>query len=113
GYVLASIIVQRVSGQRLDDFARKRIFAPVGMAGSRFQHDHTAVVPDKANGYQRRGDRWVVSNSNLDVVGDGGLYSSVDDMLRWLANLDHPVVGAKALGVMRTSARLNDGSPSG
>jgi CubicO group peptidase (beta-lactamase class C family) len=113
GYVLVSIIVQRVSGQRLDDFASKRIFIPLGMTASRFQHDHTAAVPDKANGHQRRGDQWRVANSNLDVVGDGGLYSSVDDMLRWLANLDRPVVGAKALGVMRTSARLNDGSPSG
>jgi CubicO group peptidase (beta-lactamase class C family) len=113
GYVLVSIIVQRVSGQKLDAFARARIFAPVGMAGSRFQHDHTAAIPDKANGYQRRGDQWVVSNSYLDVVGDGGLYSSVDDMLKWLANLDRPVVGAKALAVMRTSARLTDGSPSG
>jgi len=113
GYVLVSIIVQRVSGERLDDFARKRIFAPLGMSASRFQHDHTAAVPDKANGYRGRVGAWTVANSNLDVVGDGGLYSSVDDMLRWLANLDRPKVGAQALGVMRTSARLNDGSPSG
>jgi len=113
GYVLVSIIVQRVSGQRLDDFARARIFAPLGMTGSRFQHVHTAAIPDMANGYRRRGERWIVYNSNLDVVGDGGLYSSVDDMLRWLANLDHPKVGAKALTIMRTSARLNDGSSSG
>lgn len=113
GYVLVSIIVQRVSGQRLDDFARTRIFKPLGMAGSRFQHDHTAAIPDKANGYDRRGEQWRSSNSYLDVVGDGGLYSSVDDMLRWLANLDHPKVGSKALTIMRASARLNDGSPSG
>ena len=113
GYVLASIIVQRISGQRLDDFARARIFTPLGMTGSKFQHIHTATIADKANGYERRGDRWQVSNSYLDVVGDGGLYSSVHDMLQWLANLDRPQVGAKALDLMRASAELNDGSPSG
>ncbi|WP_193743274.1 serine hydrolase domain-containing protein [Sandarakinorhabdus sp. AAP62] len=113
GYVLAAMIVQRVSGQRLDDFARARIFTPLQMAGSKFQHDHNALILDKANGYERRDGGWIASNSNLDVTGDGGLYSSVDDMLRWLANLDAPIIGTQALSTMRASALLNDGSPSG
>ena len=82
GYVLLSIIVQRVSKHRLDDFARARMFTPLGMTGSRFQHDHTVAIAEKASGYQGAPTRWVQSNSYLDVVGDGGLYSSVDDMLK-------------------------------
>lgn len=113
GYVLIAMIVQRVSGQRLDDFARARIFVPLGMNASRFQHNHTVEIPDRANGYQSSGDNLDVANSYLDVTGDGGLYSSVDDMLRWLGNLDRPIVGAHALAKMRASARLNNGAPSG
>ena len=113
GYVLLSIVVHRVSGQRLDDFARARMFGPLGMSHSRFQHDHNAPIPEKANGYQRGPGGWQLANSQLDVVGDGGLYSSVDDMLKWLAAMDHPKVGAKALTLMRAPAHLNDGSSTG
>lgn len=113
GYVLVAMIVQRVSGQRLDDFARYRIFTPLGMTHSRFQHDHTADIPGRAHGYESVEGQWAISDSHLDVVGDGGLYSSVDDMLRWLTNLDRPIVGAKALVMMRASGHLTDGSPSG
>jgi len=113
GYVLASIIVKRVSGKRLDDFARERIFAPLGMDSSRFQHDHTAPIPEKASGYAPRGEGWAEANSYLDVTGDGGLYSTVSDMLKWLSNLDQGAVGARAVSLMRASARLNDGSSSG
>src|SRR5580698_5657306 len=56
GYVLASILVERVSGQNLDAFARQRIFAPLGMDATRCQHDHTAIVPDKVFGYEWRGE---------------------------------------------------------
>jgi len=113
GYVTLSLIVQRVSGQRLDDFARARIFTPLGMTQTRFQHDHTQAVPEKANGYVKSGDGWKISNSNLDLVGDGGLYSTAGDMLRWIANMDSGKVGAKSVALMRVSARLKDGTLTG
>jgi hypothetical protein len=79
------------------------------MNATRFQHDHSSLVPGKAFGYQRRDGVWHTSNSMLDVVGDGGLYSSVADMLRWLANFDDPKVGGKALATMRTAGKLSSG----
>ncbi len=45
GYVLLSLIVQRVTGRPLDDVARERIFTPLNMRSTRFQHDHTAPIP--------------------------------------------------------------------
>lgn len=113
GYVALSMIVQRVSGQRLDDFARARIFTPLGMTQTRFQHDHNQPVPEKANGYVKSATGWTLSNSNLDVVGDGGLYSTAGDMLRWIANMDSGKVGAKSVALMRVSARLKDGKLTG
>ena len=109
GYVLLSQMVKNVSDKSLDQFARERVFGPLGMKSTRFQHDHSALVPGKAVGYQRRNNEWHVSNSMLDVVGDGGLYSSVADMMHWLANFDEPKVGAKALETMRTPGKLTNG----
>jgi CubicO group peptidase (beta-lactamase class C family) len=109
GYVAASILVHRATGQNLDAFARQRIFAPLGMDATRCQHDHTAIVPDKVVSYERRGETLRAGSSLLDVVGDGGMYSSVQDMLLWLRNLQAPRVGAAQLERMRAPARMNGG----
>jgi CubicO group peptidase (beta-lactamase class C family) len=108
--VLLSLVIKRVTGKNLDAFARERIFGPLGMNSTRFQHDHSALVPGRAIGYERRDGVWHTFNSMLDVVGDGGLYSSVADMLHWLANFDNSRVGAKALETMRTPGKLSNGT---
>jgi CubicO group peptidase (beta-lactamase class C family) len=108
GYVLLSIIVQRVTGRPLDEFARERIFTPLGMRSTRFQHDHATPIAGRAIGYIRRGERWLIANSLLDVVGDGGMYSTVDDMLRWAAAFERPEF-APLLWRMQTPGTLGDG----
>jgi CubicO group peptidase (beta-lactamase class C family) len=108
GYVLLSIVVKRVAGKPLDEVARSHVFAPLGMNQTLFQHDHSALIRNKAFGYDWRGT-WHASNSRLDVVGDGGLYSSIDDMLHWTRNFDDPVVGADAVKTMQAPATLADG----
>jgi CubicO group peptidase (beta-lactamase class C family) len=113
GYVLLSLIVKQVTGSNLNSFATEHIFGPLGMKSTRFQHDHSALIPGKAFGYELRQGAWHTSNSMLDVVADGGLYSTIDDMLRWAANYDELRVGARAIPIMQTSAKLNDGKESG
>jgi hypothetical protein len=108
GYVLLSIIVHRVAGRPLDEFARERIFTPLNMRSTRFQHDHTAPIPGRAIGYVRRNDTWRLANSMLDVVGDGGMYSTVDDMLRWASAFERPDF-APLLARMQTPGTLADG----
>lgn len=114
GYVLLSIIAARVAGRPLDAFARERIFTPLGMHSTRFQHDHSALIIGRAIGYERLDDAWHIGNSMLDVVGDGGLYSSVDDMLRWATAFERPEF-APLLSRMQTPGTLADGRaiPSG
>jgi CubicO group peptidase (beta-lactamase class C family) len=108
GYVLLSIIVHRVTGRPLDEFARDRIFTPLGMRSTRFQHNHAAPIPGRAIGYVRQNDTWRIANSLLDVVGDGGMYSTVDDMLRWSAAFERPEF-APLLSRMQTPGKLGDG----
>jgi CubicO group peptidase (beta-lactamase class C family) len=113
GYVLLSIIVKRVTGQPLNAVARSKVFGPLGMKTTLFQHDHTHPIPDKATGYVPQAGAWRIANSPLDVVGDGGLYSSIDDMFRWMANFDAPKVGAESLAAMEAPAKLGDGKTIG
>ena len=78
------------------------------MRSTRFQHDHTAPIPGRAIGYVRRGETWRIANSLLDVVGDGGMYSTVDDMLRWATAFERPEF-APLLSRMQTPGTLADG----
>jgi len=89
GYFLLSLVVERASGKPLKDFAAERIFVPLKMASTRFVHDHRDVVPRRATGYaKRRGGGWGVAGSDWEQNGDGGLQTTVGDLLRWDHNFD-------------------------
>jgi CubicO group peptidase (beta-lactamase class C family) len=103
GYALLSIVVKRASGQSLRDFAAARIFQPLGMTHTEFRDDHTARIPARALGYEpgaRSGGKgtagYRVSEPQFDVVGDGGMYSTVEDLAKWDANFDTGQVGGVA-----------------
>jgi CubicO group peptidase (beta-lactamase class C family) len=112
GYVLLSLVVKRVAEKNLNDFAQERIFGPLGMTATRYQHNHATLLPGKANGYQIVIVPQV-ANDMLDTVGDGGIYSTVEDMLRWGTSFDDPKVGAKALATMSTPGKLSSGKNTG
>jgi CubicO group peptidase (beta-lactamase class C family) len=54
---------------------------------------------------------WRVSDSMLDTVGGGGLYSAIEDMMRWAANFDEGKVGTEALARMVKPGALRNGTP--
>ena len=110
GYALLAIVVERVSGRKLDEWAREQVFAPLAMSSTRFQHDHSRLIPDRAIGYVRQDSTWRLGISMLDVVGDGGLYSTLDDMLRWAANFDNGKVAPNQLALMHTPGTLKNGN---
>jgi CubicO group peptidase (beta-lactamase class C family) len=97
GYLLLAQVVARVSGQSFPAFVTERLFAPLGMTRTRLRDDVATLIPGRAVGYARRGSGWRTSTPNYDVVGPTNLETTVGDLLRWSANLDHPVVGDSAL----------------
>lgn len=112
GYVLAALVVRRVSGQSLRAFAQKRIFEPLGMRDTHFHDDHAEVVKGRASAYSGRGDRFVIDVPNFDTVGSTGLFTTVDDLVRWDRNFaDRRVGGKSALERMLTPGTLNSGAP--
>ncbi len=112
GYFVLSLIVRRVSGQSLRDFAAARIFAPLGMTSAQFRDDHRQPIPHRADGYSPApGGKFRVDNPNFDVVGAGGVFMTARDFAAWDRNFHHPVVGdAALLTLLQTPATLNDGT---
>ena len=126
GYVLLEIIVQRVSGDSLPKFAAKRIFGPLGMASTKFVPDladHVAQVPHLARAYISRetwvhgderliegGAEWQTSLPRTSVVGDAGLYTTVEDLAKWDRNFYTGRVGGRAvLQMMQEPTVLTSG----
>jgi CubicO group peptidase (beta-lactamase class C family) len=110
GYALLSIVVHRASGETLRDFARERIFDPLGMWSTEFRDDHTQLIPQRALGYQPSGATYRISQPEFDVVGDGGVYSTIEDLAKWDANFRTGKVGGKsAIALLQSPGRLNDG----
>ncbi|MCO5209627.1 MAG: beta-lactamase family protein [Caldilinea sp.] len=113
GYWLLGEVVQRVSGQTLREFAHEQVFAPLGMASTHFHDDFTEIEPNRALGHALRGDGSLrLDLSFCDLVGDGGIYTTVEDLARWDAVFyASPLAGGDALiAQMHVPGRLVDGS---
>ena len=110
GYVLLSILVKRVSGQSLREYAESALFKPLGMSNSAFRDDHTRLVKNRALAYSRGTDgTWRINVPGFDVVGDGGLYTTVEDLAKWGRNFDDWTVGKDIASTIFTRGRLNGG----
>lgn len=84
GYALLTLVVERVSGQRYADFLQKRVFAPLGMMSIALEEGRSQV-PDRAWGYSWIDGQWQRTDQSTTsaVLGDGGIYASIDDLARW------------------------------
>ena len=89
GYALLALVVERASGLDFARFLHQRIFLPLGMDATVAHRDGLDVVADRAYGYSHVEGRWVRTDQSQTsaVLGDGGIYSSIDDLARWDAAL--------------------------
>ena len=103
GYVLAAIIVQRVSGIPFATFTQERLFKPLGMTSTQWRDDFRRVVKNRATAYDRSAQLGVVQDMPFtNVHGNGGLLTTVGDLMKWNAFLDAPsVLGAAGPAVVQ------------
>jgi len=89
GYALLALIVERASGQDFPTFLRERIFLPLGMANTLAYVREGPPVPNRAWGYSLVDGAWQRTDQSQTsaVLGDGGIYSSIEDLARWDAAL--------------------------
>ena len=85
GYVLLGIIVARVSGMTLPDFMRSRIFEPLGMKATVMHVNGRDTIPQRAYGYSPQGGAFVQTDQSVTsaTLGDGGIYTNIDDLALW------------------------------
>lgn len=113
GYVVLGLIVAKASGQPYGDFLHAHIFSPLHM-------DHTIVfqkgkneVVNRAYGHSKEGDtlKETDQSSTSATLGDGGIYSNLEDLAKWDDALrNHVLLSAEEMQPALIPAKLNDGS---
>ena len=110
GYFLLAELVARVSGKMVNEFAWERIFGPLGMDSTIFHQDHAMLVPRRADGYAPDGDggfkRFM---GHMNIVGAGGVFSTVEDLYRWDQALYGGYFDQQVLDLIHRKGKLNNG----
>ena len=81
-YCVLAAIVEKITGYRFADFARKNIFEPLGMTRTYIYDKYDTTIPNKVTGYNK-GYRRARVDFLDGVAGDKGVYSTVTDLLKW------------------------------
>ena len=115
GFWLLARLIHRTSGKTLREFAAEHLLGPVGMTASHFHDRQREIVPGRATGYRPRpeaeGGGFEVDATTLEMVGDGGLYTSVNELRHWERMfLDPAALGPDLLHRLVAPGRFNDGS---
>ena len=114
GYVVLAMVVEKRSGMRFGDFLRRRIFTPLGMTDTVAHEKGRGEVTHRAYGHTRTTTGWgeTDQSSTSATLGDGGVYTSLDDLEKWehaLAN--HTLLSAKEIEPALTPAIAANGAP--
>lgn len=107
GYALLALIVEKTSQQEFAMFLRKRIFAPLEMQNTLAYEEGISTISNRAFGYSAAEHSWTRTDQSLTsaVLGDGGIYSSIDDLAKWDAALyDSRLLRAESLRLAFTPA---------
>jgi CubicO group peptidase (beta-lactamase class C family) len=109
GYILAAVVVQRVTGSSLAQFARERMFEPLGMNSTQWREQYRQPLERRATAYVQSGSSYLLSMPQEDLHGHGGLLSTVGDLLTWNEALATEKLGAFVTAELHREALLADG----
>jgi CubicO group peptidase (beta-lactamase class C family) len=115
GYAVLAMIVERVSGKPFGQFLHDRIFAPLAMNNTLAYEKGKNEVPNRAYGHTKEGDTFKETDQSPTsaVLGDGGIYTSIDDLTKWDRALrDHTLLSEAEMQPARTPVHVADGLPT-
>ena len=114
GFFLLSEIVEEVSGRSYNELLRERITGPLGMDDTVLQLRDSQILPRLvAHHFKGLDGAWERAQWGLVLGGEGGMSSTLEDMLRWQAHLANPTADmADLLARMEEPTRFANGSLS-
>jgi CubicO group peptidase (beta-lactamase class C family) len=111
-YAVLTMVVEKISSQSFTKFLQENIFKPLGMKNTVAYEKGISTVKNRAMGYRQEGGKFIFSDQSLTsaVLGDGGIYSSVEDLFKWdQALYTEKLVKQETLVAAFTPGVLSDG----
>ena len=115
-YFMLSMVVKEVSGLSIKDFAEKHMFGPLGMKNTHFHDDVSHIVKNRAFSYAPADGGYSNLIMRFDLVGSGGLYTTVEDLFLWDQNFYNNKLGKGTqdlINKMHEDGKLNNGESAG
>jgi len=112
GFNISTILIERAlgNGKTFSAYTQEKIFGPLGMTESRWRENFRTVVPRRALAYGSAGQGYVQQTPIENIIGAGGLLTTVGDLLQWNENFTHAKVGgAEFVQAQQTPAQLRGG----
>jgi CubicO group peptidase (beta-lactamase class C family) len=117
GYLYLASIVEKISGQHFNEFAKENIFDPLKMNNTtlyKYQIEADPNMPNRVYGYEIALNQVDLKPNDYNIVndvrGDGGLYSTLEDLYKWnQALVNHTIIPKSYLEEAWTPAKLNNG----
>ncbi len=111
GYNLLAEILERVTGDSFREWTDANIFKPLAMTNSHFHDDHQMILKNRAYSYlsvENSGFKHAVNNTT--ALGSSSLYSTVEDLAKWMLNFDNTQIGEQTvIDRMHQRGVLNNG----
>lgn len=115
GYAVLAMVVEKISGKSFAQFLKENVFDPLGMANTLAYEKGVSEVNHRAMGYRNEDGRFIFKDQSLTsaVLGDGGIYSSVEDLYKWdQALYTGKLVSTETLQHAFTRSAFNNGELS-
>ncbi len=97
-YVLLALIVEKVCGQTYAEYLNETFFTPFQMSSTTIYDTPKSVIINRALAYETQGGNQIIDNKfNYTVYGDGRIYSSLDDMIKWITGLKNMQLGDQTM----------------
>jgi len=110
GYVLLPEIVARIAGMSFSEFARKRLFEPLGMKSTTYVDDPLIIIKNRALAYKKEAGSWKMDMYlGNDRGGAGGLFTTASDLVTWNDALTNNRLGAFVAQKLQEPTTLNNG----
>jgi CubicO group peptidase (beta-lactamase class C family) len=98
GYFLLAKIISGVTGKSFREWTQENIFTPLQMDNTHFSDDYREIIFNRASPYRKNdGGHYVNNSSNLESYGSSSLFSTLDDMTKWVLNFEKKKIGGDEL----------------
>jgi CubicO group peptidase (beta-lactamase class C family) len=108
-YALLGEIVVRVAEQPLSVFTKKKIFDVLKMSNTNFFEDYQMIIKNRSESYIGRSDHYLKGIITWNMPGAGYLFTTADDMAKWLLNFDNQTLGKDLMDIFLSRGSFNNG----